>query len=64
MKVRHARDASIALPKDSSIFRLKKNYKNLESSVYAENLKAYLLKLTCHVNMDMKDFSDAVQSLS
>ena len=54
----------MAFPKSSDIFKLKKNYRNLESSMYAANLKAYLDKLVCHVNMDMTDFTEAVTKLS
>ena len=43
---------------------MKKNYKNLDSSVYAANLKAYLDKLVCHVNMDKADFVDAVKKVA
>ena len=64
LEIRYARDTSIAFPKTSDIFKLKKNYKNLETSAYAANLKAYLDKLVCHVNMDMSDFDLAVQKLS
>ena len=64
IEVRYARDASVAFPKSSDIFKLKKNYRNLESSMYAANLKAYLDKLVCHVNMDMTDFTEAVTKLS
>ena len=52
LEIRYARDsASVAFPKTSDIFKLKKNYRNLESLVYAANFKAYLGKLVCHVNM-------------
>ena len=40
LEVRYARDTSIAFPKTSDVFKLKKNYKNLESSVYVTNLSA------------------------
>ena len=64
VEVRYARDSSVAFPKSSDIFRLKKNYKNMESSIYAANLKAYLNKLVCHVNMDIGDFMEAVKKIS
>ena len=64
LEVRYARDCSIAFPKTSDIFKLKKNYKNLESAVYATNLKTYLDKLVCHVQMDITDFIDAVNKMT
>ena len=64
LEIRYARDTSEAFPKTSDLFKLKKNYRNLETLVYAANLKAYLGKLVCHVNMDMADFVDAVKKVS
>ena len=64
LEVRYARDTSIAFLKTSDIFNMKKNYKNFDSSIYAANLKAYLDKRVCHVNMDMADFVDAVKKVA
>ena len=63
-EVRFAKNSSICYPKTSEIFRLKKNYKNLENSIYATNLSVYLNKLTCHVNMSLEDFRNALKELS
>ncbi len=60
----HAKNSSVAFPKASEVFRLKKNYKNLSNDTYAKNLIAYLNKITCVVNMDMDDFKTALQMLS
>ena len=63
LEVRFARDTSVAFPKVADIFRLKKAYKNLDSEIYAANLKAYLDKLMCHVNMNMDDLDNAINKL-
>ena len=63
-EVRYARNTSVTFPKVSDIFRLKKNYKNLDTSVYGANLKVYLDKVSCKVNMCYTDFKAALQKLS
>ena len=63
LEVRHAKNASIAFPKASEVFRLKKKGKNLDTETYATNLKAYLRRLTCHVNMEHADFQRALEEL-
>ena len=47
----------------SELFRLKKGHKNLPIETYAENLVAYLSRITCHVDMDMGDFREALSKL-
>ena len=59
-EVRYARDTSLSLPKTSSIFRLKQNYKNLLMDTYVQNLKTYL---SCTVNCTWADFDDALNNL-
>ena len=63
-EVRYARNTSVTFPKNSDIFRLKKNYKNLDTNVYSANLKVYLDKVSCNVNMDYDDFKTALHKLS
>ena len=63
-QVRHAKNTSLSYPKSSEIFRLKKESKNLATATYASNLKAYLSKLSFHVNMCPQDFKDALDKLS
>ena len=63
-KVRHAKNSSLSYPKSSEIFRLKKASKNLPTAAYANNLKAFLNKLSFHVNMTPDDFSVALDKLS
>ena len=64
LDVRYARDRSLSYPRGADIFNLKKNYKNYDSAYYAENFKAYHKKWTCHINMDLKDFNEAVSKLA
>ena len=62
-EVRYARNTSLSLPKSSDVFRLKKKYKNLSTQEYSSNLKTYLNKVTCKVNMDYNDFQSALEIL-
>ena len=64
IEVRHAKNSSLSFPKQSEVFRLKKNYKNLDSEMYSKNLCVYLSKVTCNINMVHGDFTDAIQKLS
>ena len=64
LKIRQAKATSVCFPKHSDIFRLKKEYKNLSNATYAENLKAFLKKVTCHIDMTHDDFKDALISLT
>ena len=63
-QVRHAKNTSVSYPKSSEIFRLKKAFKNLPTETYASNLKAYLSKLSFHVNMKPEDFQEALNKMS
>jgi hypothetical protein len=64
LQVRHAKNSSLSYPKSSEIFRLKKASKNLPTATYATNLKAYLNKLSFHVNLEPQDFQDALDKMS
>ena len=64
IEVRHAKNSSLSFPKSSEVFRLKKQGKNLSTDTYVSNLKAYLSRITCHVNLDIHDFKDALDKLS
>ena len=65
LEVRHAKSSSVSVsfPKVSDLFRLKKAYKNLPNEVYAQNLIAYLKRISCHINMDMGDFRVALAKM-
>ena len=63
-KVRHAKNTSLSYPKNSEIFRLKRASRNLTTATYATNLKAYLSKLSFHVNMGPQDFQAALDKLT
>ena len=65
LEVRHARNTSLSFPKKSEIFRLRKNsINNLPTTTYATNLKAYLNKLSFHMNLCPGDFEDALDKMS
>ena len=63
IEIRHAKNSSLSLPKSSDIFRLKRKGKNLPSKEYAENLSTYLSKITCTVNMELRDFQEALNNI-
>ena len=63
LEVRHAKNSSISFPKVSELFRLKKGHKNLPNEIYAQNLKTYLQKISCHIDMDMGDFRAALDKI-
>ena len=63
LEIRYARDTCSSLPRSSNIFRLKRNYKNLESYEYAENLKVYLNRIKSNAATTMDDFRGAVDNL-
>ena len=63
LEVRHAKNSSVSFPKVSELFRVKKAYKNLPNDMYAQNLIAYLKRISCHINMDMGDFRAALAKL-
>lgn len=63
MEVRHAKNSSLSYPKSSELFRLKKNFKNLPTDVYAMNLCSFLDKISFKAEMTMIDFQQALESL-
>ena len=63
-EVRYARDTSLSMPKSSSLFRLKENYKNLNASTYQQNLKTYLSKIHCNIDVSWSNFDEAHGKLS
>ena len=62
-KVRHAKNSSLAYPKTSELFRLKKCFKNLPTDIYAKNLCAFLDKISFKAKMTMKDFEQALDTM-
>ena len=63
LEVRYARDSCVSFPKNSDIFRLKKNYKKLDSKTYGDNLVIFLDKISYRKNVDMADFETALLDL-
>ena len=63
VEVRYAKNTSLSFPKSSDVFWLKKKHKNLSTQEYSSNLKTYLNKVTCKVNIDYNDFQSALMSL-
>ena len=63
-EVRYARDTSLSLPKSSALFRLKEKYKNLPTFTYQQNLKTYLSKIHCNIDVTWTDFDEALGKLS
>ena len=63
IEVRHAKNSSISFPKVSELFRLKKDHKNLPNQIYAQNLMAYLKRISSLIDMDMGDFREALVKL-
>ena len=64
LEVRFAKNTSLTFPKVSDIFRLKRKGKNLTSEEYTTNMVTYLGKITCNVNMQFSDFTDALAKIS
>ena len=63
IEVRYARDTSLTLPKNSDIFRLKKEYKNLPTEQYVKNLKVYLSNTVSVASATVMDLNAAVDNL-
>ena len=61
LEVRYARDTSVSLPKSSDVFKLKKGYKNLDSTTYGKNLIVFFEKIICNTNVNMADFEKAIE---
>ena len=63
LEVRYARDSCVSFPKNSAIFRLKKDYKNLDSKTYSGNLMVFLDKVSFRNSIEMGDFTAALDQL-
>ena len=63
LEVRLARDSCVSFPKNSDIFRLKRNYKNLDSASYCDNLVVFFDKITFRNSVTMEDFDSALNAL-
>jgi hypothetical protein len=55
IEVSHAENSSLSFPKVSELFRLKKDHTNLPNQIYAQNLVAYLKRISRLFNMEMGD---------
>ena len=63
LEVRLARDSCVSFPKNSDIFRLKRNYKNLDSVSYCDNFVVFFDKITFRNSVTMEDFDSALNAL-
>ena len=63
LEIRYARDSSVTTPKWSSIFRLKRELKNLQTAEYVENLVLYLNRVTANTNALLNNLKCALDSL-
>ena len=54
----------MSFPKVSEIFRLKKNHKTLPNEIYAKSLMAYPKRVSCHIDIDLGDFREALKKLN
>ena len=63
LEVRLARDSCVSFPKNSDIFRLKRNYRNLDSASYCNNLVVFFDKITFRNSVTMEDFDSALNAL-
>ena len=63
LEIRHARSCCLIYPKAASIFRLKRNFRNLTTEEYARNLCVYLAKITCRADVNISDFSEALNRM-
>ena len=64
LEVRLARDSCVSFPKNYDIFRLKRNYKNLDSVSYCDNFVVFFDKITFRNNVTMEDFDSALNALN
>ena len=65
VEVRCAKNMSLRLKHTDPVFRLKRDNKNLHSSVYAENLMIYLRTVRKSGNiLSMNDLSDAIKKIT
>lgn len=63
-EVRYAKLSCSNMKRSSTVFRLKKNYKNLESVDYAHNLKAYFGCVTSIKQITLADFGYILTGLN
>ena len=64
LEVRYSRDTTLSFPKNSDIFRLKRDHRNLDSSTYGANLIIFLDKVTFRNSVAMEDFEAALERLT
>ena len=64
LEVRYAGDSSLSFPKNSDIFRLKRDHGNLDSKTYGSNLIIFLDKVTFRNSVGMEDFNAALDQLN
>ena len=63
-EMRYAKHSTVSMKRSSEVFRLKKNYKNLDSEDYAHNLKIYLGCLNSVNRITLEDFSYILTGLN
>ena len=64
VEVRHAKNTCMSLKHSASVFRLKRAYKNLESTEYAENLKEYFGDSRNKSMLTMNDLTSVLRKIS
>lgn len=64
IEVRYARRTCLSLKQTAAVFRLKQNYKNLETEQYAENLKSYLDSARSSTNLTIRDLKNVLHALT
>ena len=64
VEVRYAKNTCMSLKHSASVFRLKRAYKNLESTEYAENLKEYFGDSRNKSMLTMNDLTSVLRKIS
>ena len=63
-EVKYARISCMSLKPTAAVFRLKRQYKNLTSDEYAENLMAYLANARCCKTITVEDLNNVMRGIS
>lgn len=62
-EARYARLSCMSLKPTATVFRLKRNNKNLATEEYAENLSSYLNNARCCKTITMEDLSNVMHGI-
>ena len=63
-EVRYARMSSMSLKPTASVFRLKRNYQNLSTEEYADNLSSYLCSARSCKTITINDLNNIIHSIT